>query len=83
MKILKYTALSLAILSTVSCKKFLTENPDGLLQENEYYKTQADAINAVNAVYFSLNQGVAGASGILQTPYNTLFNTGMNMADDD
>jgi len=79
MKILKYSILSLAVLSAVSCKKFLTEDPEGILKVDQYYKTQGDAINGVNAIYFSLNQG----GNSLQTPYNTLFNTGMNMADDD
>lgn len=79
MKILKYSILSLAVLSSISCKKFLTEDPEGILTIDQYYKTQADAVNGINAIYFSLNQG--GSS--LQTPYNTLFNTGMNMANDD
>jgi hypothetical protein len=79
MKFLKYTLLSLAVFSAISCKKFLTEDPDGILKTDQYYKTQTDAINAVNAIYFFLNQGGSG----LQTPYNTLFNTGMNMASDD
>lgn len=78
-KIFKYTILSLAVLLTVSCEKILTEDPDGLILEENYYKTQTDAVNAVNAVYFMLNSG--GTS--VQTPYNTLFNTGMNMAGDD
>ncbi len=79
MKILKYSILSLAVLSTVSCKKFLTEEPASLLLEEQYYQTQADAVNAVNAVYFLLNSG----GNTVQTPYNTLFNTGMNFAGDD
>lgn len=63
----------------VSCKDFLAENPESLISEDQYYKTQTDAINAVNAIYFLLNAG----GNTVQTPYNTLFNTGMNFAGDD
>ncbi|GAB3930386.1 RagB/SusD family nutrient uptake outer membrane protein [Larkinella terrae] len=79
MKALKYTAVALIALATASCSEFLNESPEAFQSEDQYYKTQADAINAVNAVYFFLNSG--GSS--IQTPYNTLFNTGMNMAGDD
>lgn len=62
-----------------SCDEFLKEEPEAFLSEDQYYKTQTDAVNAVNAVYFFLNSGGSN----IQTPYNTLFNTGMNMAGDD
>jgi len=67
------------IAGLTSCKKFLEEEPASIISEDQFYKTQDDALNAINAVYFTLNSG--GSS--VQTPYNTLFNTGMNMADDD
>lgn len=76
--IINIILISLAVTVT-SCKKFLEEEPASIISEDQFYKTQDDALNAVNAVYFFLNSG--GSS--LQTPYNTLFNTGMNMADDD
>ncbi|WP_420146829.1 RagB/SusD family nutrient uptake outer membrane protein [Spirosoma sp.] len=79
MKLQKYLVLGFAALSLTACSDFLKENPEAFISEDQYYKTQADAINAVNAVYFMLNSG--GSS--VQTPYNTLFNTGMNMAGDD
>ncbi len=79
MKLSKYILLSVIGFGTISCEQFLKEEPEAFLSEDQYYKTQADAINAVNAVYFFLNSG--GSS--IQTPYNTLFNTGMNMASDD
>ncbi|MGA0557106.1 RagB/SusD family nutrient uptake outer membrane protein [Larkinella sp. VNQ87] len=66
----------LLALSLASCREFLAENPESLLSEEQFYRTQTDAVNAVNAVYWLLN-----APG--QTPYNTLFNTGMNFAGDD
>ncbi|GAA4786537.1 RagB/SusD family nutrient uptake outer membrane protein [Olivibacter ginsenosidimutans] len=67
------------IAGLTSCKKFLEEKPASTISEDQFYNTQDDALNAINAVYFMLNSG--GTS--VQTPYNTLFNTGMNMADDD
>ncbi|MCF2504647.1 RagB/SusD family nutrient uptake outer membrane protein [Dyadobacter sp. CY107] len=79
MKILKYIPIAFLSLGLSSCSEFLKEEPEAFLSEEQYYKTQTDAINAVNAVYFFLNSG--GSS--VQTPYNTLFNTGMNMAGDD
>lgn len=63
----------------LSCKKFLLENPAGIITTNNYYKTSSDAVDAVNAVYFMLNSG--GTSE--QTPYNVLFSTGMDMGTDD
>ncbi|QRQ99882.1 RagB/SusD family nutrient uptake outer membrane protein [Dyadobacter sandarakinus] len=76
-----YSYILLAMLATGlgSCREFLKEEPESFLSEDQYYKTQTDAINAVNAVYFFLNSGGSN----IQTPYNTLFNTGMNMAGDD
>ena len=79
MKLLNYIVVGLSTLSLIACNDFLKESPEAFISEDQYYKTQADAINAVNAAYFLLNSG--GSS--VQTPYNTLFNTGMNMAGDD
>ena len=79
MKLVNYAAAGLMALSLTACNDFLKEAPESFISEDQYYKTQADAINAVNAVYFLLNSG----GSTVQTPYNTLFNTGMNMAGDD
>lgn len=79
MKSYKYILLAVMTAGLSSCEEFLKEEPESFLSEEQYYKTQTDAVNAVNAVYFFLNSG--GSS--IQTPYNTLFNTGMNMAGDD
>jgi hypothetical protein len=79
MKKIKYLLLVTIVFSTISCKKFLKEDPKGLITEDEFYKTQNDALYGTNAIYFLLNSG--GTS--YQTPYNTLFNTGMDMASDD
>lgn len=67
------------LLTTTACKKFLKEEPEGFIKTDDFYKTQADAVNAVNAIYYLLN---AGGNGV-QTPYNTLFNTGLNFMCDD
>lgn len=77
MNVVKYIAIALIGFTSTSCSDFLKEQPEAFLSEDQYYKTQADAINAVNAVYFLLNVSA------VQSPYNTLFNTGMNMAGDD
>jgi hypothetical protein len=71
--------LGALVTATTSCEKFLDEDPKSFISEDQYYKTQADALTAVNAVYFLLNAG----GSTIQTPYNTLFNTGMNFAGDD
>ncbi|MCH5597012.1 RagB/SusD family nutrient uptake outer membrane protein [Niabella ginsengisoli] len=74
---MKYISIFVIAVILSSCKKFLEENPQSFISEDQFYKTQDDAIAAINAVYFMLN------SGGIQTPYNTLFNTGMNMGSDD
>ncbi|HEY9048056.1 MAG TPA: RagB/SusD family nutrient uptake outer membrane protein [Ohtaekwangia sp.] len=73
---ISFTALAVTVLS---CNDFLKEKPDSFIQEEEFYNTQNDAVSAVTSIYYSLNSG--GTS--VQTPYNTLFNTGMDFAGDD
>ncbi len=77
MKKYQYFMLSLSTLFIASCSEFLTEEPASIISEEQYYKTESDALTAINAVYFLLN------TARVQTPYNTLFNTGMNMGSDD
>ncbi len=81
MKSIVYKLIIGAVLiSAVSCQKFLEENPEGNLKTEDFYKTEGDANYAVSAVYYLLNAG----GNVTQTPYNTLFNTGLNfMADDE
>jgi hypothetical protein len=38
-------------LVTFSCKDFLTENPQNTVSQSNYYKTEQDAVAAVNAIY--------------------------------
>ncbi len=75
-KIYYFPLLFLATL--FSCVK-LKEKPQSFISSDQFYNTQSDAINAVNAVYFLLNSG----GNAVQTPYNTLFSTGMDMMTDD
>jgi hypothetical protein len=72
-------AVLILSLQFIACKKFLKEEPESIITEDNFFKTQNDAVYAVNSIYYLLNAG--GTS--LQTPYNTLFNTGMDMATDD
>lgn len=77
MKNFKYTIWLLAI-GAVSCAK-LKEDPSSFIPASQFYKTQADAVSAVTAAYSLLNAG----SNSVQTPYNTLLNTGMDFMSDD
>lgn len=73
--------LSLTILSAVtfaSCTS-LEEDPQSFLSTEQFYKTEQDAIAAVNAVYYQLNGDLAGQQPI----YNSLYNTGMEFMTDD
>jgi len=79
MKNLKYVVFTTIAISTISCKKFLEETPQGIITTQNFYKTQSDAIAATDAVYFFLNAGGTGE----QTLYNVLLSTGMDMATDD
>ncbi|GGB08618.1 MULTISPECIES: RagB/SusD family nutrient uptake outer membrane protein [Mucilaginibacter] len=76
-KNIKYLIILVAF-AAVSCAK-LKEDPRSFIPASQFYKTQADAVAAVTAAYSLLN---AGANSV-QTPYNTLFNTGMNFMGDD
>lgn len=42
-------------MGTTSCKKFLTEDPKNLVAVTNFYKTESDAVAAVNAIYSWLN----------------------------
>lgn len=78
-KIIYSLTFATLLFSVSSCKKFLKEEPESIITEENFFKTQSDALYAVNSIYFLLNSGGSN----VQTPYNTLFNTGMDMATDD
>ena len=44
-----------------SCKKFLTEDPKNVVAITNFYKTENDAITAVNAIYSYLNSLSSGS----------------------
>jgi tetratricopeptide (TPR) repeat protein len=45
-----------------SCKKFLEEDPKGQVTEVNYYKTESDAVSAVNSIYSYLNSISTGST---------------------
>jgi hypothetical protein len=61
-----------------SCTK-LKEDPQSFLTPDQFYKTQNDAIAAVNVLYHQLNHDPNGQQGL----YNSLYNTGMDFMSDD
>jgi hypothetical protein len=79
MKLKIYILLVTILLAGASCEKFLEEKPQSFIETDNYYQTETDGVNAVSAVYYLLNSGGNG----YQTPYNTLFNTGLNFMCDD
>lgn len=67
---------SFVLVTATSCEK-LEEKPASIITTEQFYKTSADAIAAVNSVYNgSLNNG-----GI--TMYNRLFNIAVEVQSDD
>jgi starch-binding outer membrane protein, SusD/RagB family len=77
-----YTAIIVGLLTTIfSCSDFLAEEPKSTISEDQYYKTPADALNAVNATYFFYNAGDANGSN--QSAYNSLLQVGMEFATDE
>ncbi len=74
----KLPAIALVLLVT-SCLK-LKEEPKSFITSDQFYKTADDAIAAVNAIYFSLNNDVPEGQHQM---YGSLLNTAMDMASDD
>jgi hypothetical protein len=78
---INYIFLGFSIVSLISCESFLEENPKRFIQEENYYKTPAEALTAVNAAYFFFNAGGPNGSG--QSTYNSLLQVGMEFATDE
>ncbi|MGC4232593.1 MAG: RagB/SusD family nutrient uptake outer membrane protein [Niabella sp.] len=75
-----YYSLAVWILfNSISCTK-LTEDPKSFIVVDNFYKTEADAIAAVDAIYFSLNNNLPEGQHQM---YGSLFNTAMDMMTDD
>ena len=70
--LLSLTILQATLLGCVD----LNESPRSFVSSDQFFKSQADATSAVNAIYFRLN-----STG--QTPYHVLFSTGLDMMSDD
>ena len=58
-----------------SCNK-LVEDPDSIIISSQFYKTQSDAVAAVNAVYSTLNTDAAGDFPIYGRDLNLLTGNG-------
>ncbi|WP_207534127.1 RagB/SusD family nutrient uptake outer membrane protein [Desertivirga arenae] len=68
--------LSVAAVSVTSCAK-LEESPDSIITTEQFYKTSADAVSAINSVYTAgLNPGPI-------MMYNRLFNIAVEVQSDD
>src|SRR5579872_5412553 len=55
---MNYVALA-GVVGLLACNK-LVEHPGGTIVAGQFYKSQADAVAAVNAVYTTLNSDAAG-----------------------
>lgn len=67
-----------------SCKKFLEEDPKNLVTIQNFYKTEADAIAAVNSIYAYLNSVDNFASGgNTAGVYHSTFWVAMGLASDE
>ena len=75
------TLLAFVVVIAVSCADFLAEEPKSTISEDQYYKTPADALTAVNATYYFYNAGGPNGSG--QSAYNSLLQVGMEFATDE
>jgi hypothetical protein len=56
--VVNYMAFA-GIVTMLACNK-LVEHPAGTIVQQQFYKTQADAVAAVNTIYTTLNSDVAG-----------------------
>lgn len=63
-----------------SCKKFLEENPKSNVTVSNFYKTEADAISAVNSVYAYLNSTSTGSTAGV---YHSTFWVTAGLASDE
>ncbi|MDB5192125.1 MAG: RagB/SusD family nutrient uptake outer membrane protein [Segetibacter sp.] len=72
--------LSLIILLGTSCKKFLAEDPKRLVAITNYYKTESEAVSAVNAIYAYLNSTSSGSTAGV---YHSTFWVMAGLASDE
>src|SRR5690606_175154 len=72
--------LILSILAIIFSCTSLEEDPKSFLSTDQFYKTSGDAVAAVDAIYFSLNNDQPEGQHQM---YGSLFNTAMDMMTDD
>lgn len=83
---MKYNSINLIIAATLctgifsSCKKFLEEDPKSQVTITNYYKTEANAISAVNSIYAYLNSISTGTTAGV---YHSTFWVAMGLASDE
>jgi starch-binding outer membrane protein, SusD/RagB family len=63
-----------------SCKKFLEEDPKSQVDITNYYKTETDAISAVNSIYAYLNSISTGSTAGV---YHSTFWVTAGLASDE
>lgn len=79
-KYIKAIVLLTTISLVSSCKKFLEEDPKNFVAETNYYKTEEDAIAAVNSIYAYLNSINSGnTAGV----YHSSFWVAVGLASDE
>ena len=71
---------SFIILLGSSCKKFLVEDPKNLVAVTNFYKTENDAVSAVNAIYAYLNSTSSGSTAGV---YHSTFWVMAGLASDE
>ena len=63
-----------------SCKKFLVEDPKSYVSVSNYYKTESDAVSAVNSIYSYLNSINTGSTAGV---YHSSFWVTAGLASDE
>ncbi len=76
--IIVFTLISITAFS--SCSKFLEESPKGQVDITNYYKTESDAISAVNSIYAYLNSTSTGSTAGV---YHSTFWVTAGLASDE
>lgn len=79
---MKNILIAILIVATLfsSCKKFLEEDPKSQVDISNYYKTETDAISAVNSIYAYLNSISTGSTAGV---YHSTFWVTAGLASDE
>ncbi len=78
-KIYVKTLIVIMALGFVSCESFLEESPKHLVSIENYYKTEQDALSAVNSVYAYFNSYSTGSTAGI---YHSTFWVTAGLASD-